>query len=77
MPIKPKSLIKAVRLHCFVCCGWDPRNPDSRKPYKAVRQCRNKECFLHAFRMGKNPFQGGGKGDVDRIRRAEIEAVLF
>lgn len=43
-----RPILKAIKLHCMDCCGgsWDE-----------VKKCASeKVCFLHPYRLGKNPF---------------------
>lgn len=46
-----RPLLKAMRLKCLDCCGGSNNE---------VKLCTcEKTCFLHPFRMGKNPFSVG------------------
>lgn len=38
---------KAIRALCLMCMGGAPSE---------VKRCTSKECPLHPYRMGKNPF---------------------
>lgn len=40
--------IKVIRAHCLYCCCDSP---------KEVKLCSIKECPLHQFRFGKNPYR--------------------
>ena len=43
-----RPLLKAIKLKCMDCCcgSWDE-----------VKKCPSeKTCFLHPYRLGKNPF---------------------
>ena len=45
-----RPLLKAIKLKCMDCCGGS---------YNEVRECTCADtCFLHPFRLGKNPFSG-------------------
>ena len=55
-PKKSKSPLKAIRLNCFECAGWDRRYKDSGKPFEDVKLCTDELCPLFDFRFGKNPF---------------------
>ena len=56
-PKKSKSPIKAIRLFCFECMGWDRRYKDSGKPIEDVKYCTDDMCPLFEFRFGKNPYR--------------------
>jgi hypothetical protein len=45
----------AHRYRCFECHGWDPNDPESMKPVKAVRECEERSCWSWKYRFGKNP----------------------
>lgn len=52
------SPIKAIRAYCLSCvCGNAAE----------VRRCELTKCPLHAFRFGKNPYWGGGKGKGEEL----------
>jgi len=38
--------IKAIRKYCLTCCNGS---------VKDVRECTEKDCTLHPYRMGKRP----------------------
>ncbi len=40
--------IKAIRAKCLDCVCWETQE---------VKLCEAKDCPLHPFRMGKNPFR--------------------
>ena len=46
-----KRVLLAIQLKCHECMGWD-RDPKSRKPYKAVRECPDDGCFSWPYREG-------------------------
>lgn len=72
-----KSPLKSHRLGCFICMGWEPGSRESDIPYKSVRECSSEACVHHPFRMGANPFKKSGRGDVERIRKGFVDAILF
>lgn len=56
-----RPLSKAIKLKCLDCCGgiWEE-----------VKKCTcNDTCFLHPFRLGKNPF-------VIRASKGNPEALI-
>lgn len=55
-----KSPLQTIREHCLECQGW---NDQSAKPVKAVRECQNKGCRFHFWRLGKNPNRKGKGGN--------------
>ena len=61
--IARRSPIKDIRLFCIKCVGGEE---NGRKPLKAVRECNVKNCSLHPYRMGKNPFQKHRLSEEDR-----------
>lgn len=43
-----RPILKAIKLKCLDCCGGN---------WNEVKECVCKDsCFLHPFRLGKNPF---------------------
>jgi len=58
-----ESPTKAIRLKCLDCAG----------ARKMVNLCGDKDCALHPFRMGVNPFskRGAKVSDAEKARRAE------
>lgn len=43
-----RPLLKAIKLHCLSCCGGQ---------WEEVKKCvSGKTCFLHPYRLGKNPY---------------------
>ncbi len=50
-PGSRKRTLLAIQLKCLECMGWN-RNPKSRKPYKAVKECPDTECPLSPYREG-------------------------
>lgn len=38
--------LKAISVFCFECCGGEKQ---------WVKECNDKECPLHSYRLGKNP----------------------
>ena len=42
------SPLKAIRENCIDCCGGSSNE---------VKLCPSKNCFLHPFRFGENPFR--------------------
>lgn len=42
------SPTKAIRRHCLTCCCGSPAE---------VKACSIQDCWLHPFRMGKNPYR--------------------
>ena len=49
-----KRILLAHQLRCFVCHGWNKDDPESRKPYKAVRNCDQIDCFGYPYREGED-----------------------
>ena len=67
-PKKSRKPLEAVRLSCFDYVGWDHRgSKDSRKPVDDARGCTGALCPLFDFRLGKNPFLRGGKGNLENL----------
>lgn len=63
---KLPSPLKAIRLRCLDCCGFQP---------KEVALCPATNCPSHAFRMGKNPNRagiGGPFGSISQKKPAEM-----
>lgn len=53
-----RPILKAIKLKCMDCCGGD---------WNEVKLCQAKEsCFLHPFRLGKNPFNVRELTDEER-----------
>lgn len=65
-PIKP---VAAIRQFCIGCMGG---SKNGRKPLKQVRECPAKDCFLHPFRMGKNPFDKRNLTETQRKEKAVL-----
>jgi hypothetical protein len=65
--------LRAIRLHCLRCMGWDDKGP---RPMKYVRECFKLECPLHPYRMGKDPARKRIAGNPE-WRKQAVEAVLF
>lgn len=42
------SVLKAIRAKCLDCVCYQP---------SLIRECELKECALHPYRMGTNPFR--------------------
>lgn len=40
---------KAIKLRCLDCANFS---------YKDVEECDRKNCYLHPYRLGKNPYTG-------------------
>ena len=56
-----RPIMKAIKLKCLECCcgSWDE-----------VKKCpSDKTCFLHPYRLGKNPFT---KKEYTEEQRAEM-----
>ncbi len=47
--------LKAIRIHCLKCHGWEPSKEESHKPVKDVRECEVTDCEFWEYRFGKNP----------------------
>ena len=47
MKTEVKTPIKAIRAYCLDCMGGSSNE---------VKLCPSKDCFLWAYRFGKNPF---------------------
>lgn len=77
-PKKSKSPIKAIRLFCFECMGWDRRYKDSGKPYEDVRTCPDTMCPLFDFRFGRNPFTNrtASPKAIETMRKYHLNASL-
>ena len=69
-PKKVRTPLKAIRLQCFECMGWDRRLKDSGKPFDDVKNCTDPMCPLFDFRFGKNPFLKGGPGNIEALKKA-------
>ena len=52
-PKKQKQPVKAIQEHCKECMG----GRESEGYLKRVIECSSKDCALHDFRLGKNPFR--------------------
>jgi len=65
--------LRAIRLHCLKCMGWDS---GSSKPVKAVRECRHGDCSLHPYRYGKDPGRQNNTGNA-KWRKQAVDAILF
>jgi hypothetical protein len=69
-PKKSKSPVKAIRLFCLECMGWDRRYKDSGKPFEDVKNCPDVLCPLFDFRFGRNPFfKSKSKGNVEALEK--------
>ena len=70
-PKKSRKPLRAIKLQCFECMGWDRRSkPDSEKPIADVKGCTDPDCPLFEFRTGRNPFLKGGKGNPEALKKA-------
>ena len=71
--------LKAIRLHCLECMGWNPEDPDSIRPEKAVRHCSAIKCRMHPFRMGKDPNRKGKGGNkyAHRLWKRNLNGPLI
>ena len=49
---KELTELKAIRINCFNCQGWDGIGT---KPRKAVHNCQNTDCVFWRFRIGHRP----------------------
>ncbi len=65
-PIKP---VAAIRQGCIRCMGG---SENGRKPLKRIRECSDKDCPLHPFRMGKNPFDKRKLTEAQRKVKAAL-----
>jgi hypothetical protein len=52
--------LRAIRKHCLDCSG-DSSNE--------VKLCAHKDCNLYHFRLGKNPYLKGGKGNIENLKK--------
>ena len=68
-PKKSRKPLKAIKFFCLECMGWDRRFKDSGKPISDVKDCTDKNCPLYEFRLGKNPYLKGGKGNPEALKR--------
>ena len=58
------SPVKAIRAHCLDCmCGQATE----------VRLCPMTDCPLYPYRMGHNPSRKGKGGNVEHLRKKEVE----
>lgn len=57
--------VKAIRAKCLDCCCDQPGE---------VEHCPSKDCPLHPFRMGKNPYRT--KRELSEEQRQKMSAVL-
>lgn len=76
-PKKAKSPVKAIRLFCLECMGWDRRYKDSGKPIDDVRTCDDTICPLYDFRFGKNPFikRAISQNTLEALKKNRLERV--
>ena len=58
--------VKAIRTKCLDCCCGSA---------KEVDLCPCKDCSLHPFRYGKNPYRA--KRKLTEEQRATLKARLF
>ena len=74
---KSTKPLKAIRLFCFECMGMSRRDKKPRAPFEDVKGCTDELCPLFDFRLGKNPYLRGGKGNPDGLRKAHktLEAL--
>ena len=72
-PKKTKSPIRAIRLFCFECMGWDRREKDPPRPYEEVKNCPDKDCPLYDFRLGRNPFISRKRGEMHPNARKALQ----
>ena len=56
--------VKAIRAKCHDCCC------DSAQE---VKLCPVTDCPLYPYRMGHNPARKGKGGNVERLRKKEVE----
>lgn len=56
---QPTSPLKAIKIHCLECCGYQ---------YAEVRNCPCTSCFLYPFRNGKNPFRTHNLTEEQKIQ---------
>ena len=69
-PKKARTPLKAIRLFCLECMGWDRTKSKSDKPFEDVKNCTDPMCPLFDFRFGKNPFLKGGPGNIEALKKA-------
>jgi len=65
--------LRAIRLHCLKCMGWDEKGP---RPVKFVRECWKLECEFHQYRLGKDSGRHQNSGNP-KWRKQAVEAILF
>ena len=69
-PTDKKSVqLSAIRQHCIWCVGG---SENGHKPLKRIRECQDKDCALHPFRMGKNPFDKRNLTETQRKAKAAL-----
>lgn len=62
---KPKNPLSAIRSMCLTCMEGS---------YKRVDECGTKNCPIHHFRFGKNPFRKGR--ELSPERKAQLAENL-
>ena len=73
--------LQAIKHYCWYCCGghedpWRLSDGSVEPPYRPrtdVRECTCTNCYLHPFRMGRNPRRkgtgGGNAGNLKNQRK--------
>lgn len=56
--------VKAMRAKCLDCCCNQPTE---------VKLCPITDCPLYPYRMGHNPNRKGKGGNVEHLRKKEVE----
>jgi len=67
MKDKPLTPVRAIRLKCLEC-GSRP---------KEVRLCEAKDCYLYAYRFGRNPRRKGIGGKTSHFKSKSPSQLEF
>lgn len=59
---RPESPLKAIKLFCLECCGYQRDE---------VKSCTASACPLYCFRDGKNPYRKHEISDEQKAKFAE------